>query len=75
MHRAWINLKSAIAKRDDHAILAECERGEDSAVKEYKEAIEEENLAGPVREIISRQYAEVQSAHDRVKLFRDTMAT
>jgi hypothetical protein len=28
-----------------------------------------------VREIISRQYAEVQSAHDRVKLFRDTMAT
>src|SRR5207248_3901662 len=31
MHRAWINLKSAIAKRDDHAILAECERGEDSA--------------------------------------------
>ncbi len=75
MHRAWINLKSAIAKRDDHAILAECERGEDSAVKEYREAIEEENLAAPVREIISRQYAEVQSAHDRIKLFRDTMAT
>jgi len=75
MHRAWINLKSAIAKRDDHAILAECERGEDSAVKEYKEAMEEENLAAPVREIISRQYAEVQSAHDRIKLFRDTMAT
>jgi uncharacterized protein (TIGR02284 family) len=75
MHRAWINLKTAIAKRDDHAILAECERGEDSAVKEYKEAMEEENLAVPVREIISRQYAEVQSAHDRIKLFRDTMAT
>jgi uncharacterized protein (TIGR02284 family) len=75
MHRAWINLKSAIARRDDHAILAECERGEDSAVKEYKEAIEDENLAAPVREIISRQYAEVQSAHDRIKLFRDTMPT
>jgi len=75
MHRAWINLKAAIAKRDDHAILAECERGEDSAVKEYKEAMEEENLAAPVREIISRQYSEVQSAHDRIKLFRDTMPT
>ena len=75
MHRAWINLKSAIANHDDHAILAECERGEDSAVKEYKEAMEEENLAAPVREIISRQYAEVQNAHDRIKLFRDTMAT
>jgi uncharacterized protein (TIGR02284 family) len=75
MHRAWIDLKSAIAKRDDHAILAECERGEDSAIKEYKEAMEEENLAAPVREIISRQYAEVQSAHDRIKELRDTTAT
>lgn len=75
MHRAWINLKAAIAKRDDHAILAECERGEDSAVKEYKEAMEEENLAAPVREIVSRQYAEVQSAHDRIKELRDTTTT
>jgi uncharacterized protein (TIGR02284 family) len=75
MHRAWIDLKSAIAKRDDHAILAECERGEDSAVKEYKEAMEEENLSAPVREIISRQYADVQRAHDRIKQLRDTTAT
>ena len=76
MHRAWIKIKSAIAKRDDHAILAECERGEDSAVKEYKGAMEEEKICpAPAREIISRQYAEVQSAHDRIKLFRDTMAT
>src|SRR5437899_3471346 len=36
MHRAWINLKSAVSSGDDHAILAECERGEDSAIKEYQ---------------------------------------
>ena len=40
MHRAWINMKSAITSQDDHAILAECERGEDSAVTEYKKAME-----------------------------------
>src|SRR5207248_7425613 len=45
LHRTWIDLKAAIAKRDNHAILAECERGEDSAVKGYQEAMEEENLA------------------------------
>jgi uncharacterized protein (TIGR02284 family) len=73
MHRTWINLKSAIAKRDNHAILAECERGEDSAVKEYLEAMEDEDLTAPVREIISRQYSEVKSAHDRVKQLRDAM--
>src|SRR5262245_9789354 len=31
-HRGWIDLRAAIASRNAHAILAECERGEDSAV-------------------------------------------
>ena len=33
MHRGWMDLKSAISGKDEGAILAECERGEDSAVK------------------------------------------
>jgi uncharacterized protein (TIGR02284 family) len=71
MHRAWINLKSAITSQDDHAILAECERGEDSAVSEYKKAMEEEELSSPIRDIISRQYAEVKGAHNRIRELRD----
>ncbi|MEY2519494.1 MAG: hypothetical protein QOF24_1253 [Verrucomicrobiota bacterium] len=71
MHRAWINLKSAITSQDDHAILAECERGEDSAVAEYKKAMEEEELSSPIRETISRQYADVKRAHDRIRELRD----
>src|ERR1700685_308412 len=39
MHRGWINLKSAIAGNNRYAVLAECERGEDSAVKAYREAV------------------------------------
>jgi uncharacterized protein (TIGR02284 family) len=70
MHRAWINIKSAVSSGDDHSILAECERGEDSAVKEYKEALDED-LSSPIRAIVSRQYSEVKSAHDRVKQLRD----
>ena len=71
MHRAWINLKAAITSGDDHAILAECERGEDSAVSEYKKAMEDKDLTAPVRETISRQYTEVKAAHDRVRALRD----
>ena len=70
LHRAWINIKSAITSGDDHAILAECERGEDSAVNEYQEAMEKD-LPSPVREIVSREYSEVKSAHDRIKSLRD----
>jgi uncharacterized protein (TIGR02284 family) len=71
MHRAWINLKSAITSGDDHAVLAECERGEDSAVAEYKKAMEDEDLSAPVRETISRQFTDVKNAHDRIKALRD----
>ena len=70
LHRAWINMKAAITSQEDHAILAECERGEDSAVAEYKKAMEDE-LPSPLRDIISRQYTAVKAAHDRVKALRD----
>ena len=70
MHRAWINLKSAITSHDDHAILSECERGEDSAVAEYKRAMEDEDLSAPIREIVSRQYVDVQQAHNNIKALR-----
>lgn len=71
MHRAWINLKSAITSQDEHAILVECERGEDSAVSEYKKAMEEENLSAPIREALSRQYTDVKGVHDRIRELRD----
>ena len=70
LHRAWINIKSAVSSRDDHAILSECERGEDSAVAEYKKAMEG-NLPSPLADIISRQYTDIKAAHDHVKSLRD----
>ena len=70
LHRGWINLKAAVAGNDRYAILAECERGEDSAVAEYKKALELV-VPGNIQEIIQRQYVDVQAAHDRVKALRD----
>jgi len=71
LHRAWINLKSTVSRGDDHAILAECERGEDSAVEEYEKAMRD-NLSPALREIVARQYAEIKNVHDRAKNLRDT---
>jgi uncharacterized protein (TIGR02284 family) len=70
LHRGWINLKSALTKGDDHAILAECERGEDSAVEEFKKAMDN-GLSAPLQEIVSRQYVQIKEVHDRVKNLRD----
>ena len=74
LHRAWIGLRSAISGGDEHAVLAECERGEDSAVDEYKKALEDD-LSPSLREIVSRQYRDVQAAHDQIKNLRDTGKT
>lgn len=71
IHRTWIGLKSALSGGDEHAILAECERGEDSAVAEYKKAMDDD-LSPSLREIVSSQYRDVQAAHDEIKNLRDT---
>jgi uncharacterized protein (TIGR02284 family) len=73
LHRGWIDLKSAISSHEPHAVLSECERGEDAAVKAYREALDE-NLDPISRGLVSRQYASIQAAHDRVKQLRDSLA-
>jgi uncharacterized protein (TIGR02284 family) len=70
LHRGWINLKSAITGGDEHAILAECERGEDSAVEEYKKALDN-GLSVSAQDLVSRQFVEIKAAHDRIRSLRD----
>jgi uncharacterized protein (TIGR02284 family) len=74
LHRGWIDLKSAVTGGDEHAILAECERGEDSAVEEFEKAVED-GLPPALQEVVSRQYAEIKAAHDRIKDLRDAFKT
>jgi uncharacterized protein (TIGR02284 family) len=70
LHRGWMNLKSALTGKDDHAILAECERGEDSAVKNYQKVLEED-LPSDLRKIVEEQYRQILAAHNRIRALRD----
>lgn len=70
LHRGWINIKSAVTGKDETAILNECERGEDVALKAYKDASDSE-LPANVLETVRTQLDAVQTAHDRVKALRD----
>jgi uncharacterized protein (TIGR02284 family) len=74
MHRAWVDLKSLVTGKSDEAILDEVERGEDVALKAYREAVEkatQKNLSADVRSLIQNQLAGVQKNHDQVKALRD----
>jgi hypothetical protein len=39
MHRGWINIKSLVTGKDEAAIVAEAERGEDAAVAACEQAL------------------------------------
>lgn len=73
LHRGWMTLKDALTGDDPHAILAAAERGEDHAKNEYRKALQEQ-LPDDLREIVVRQAAEIETAHDRVKALRDQHA-
>ena len=73
LHRGLIKLKTAIAGRNLHSILSECERGEDSAVEDYRKALQLK-LPWDLRMIIERQSAEIKDAHAQVKALRDAQA-
>ncbi|WP_233835712.1 PA2169 family four-helix-bundle protein [Paraburkholderia sp. ZP32-5] len=73
LHRGWVDVRSAVADRSDHAILAECEKGEDVAKKHYHDALEKD-LPADVRAIVERQYHGVLQTHDRVRDLRDQYA-
>ena len=73
LHRFSVNIRSSITGMDDAAILAECERGEDSAKDAYEEALRRD-LPGDVRVMIAKQYREVRDNHDRVRDMRNAMA-
>jgi len=72
VHRGWLDIKAAISSNEPHAVLAECERGEDAAVKAYRDA-SRETLSPQATTLILRQLAAVQAAHDRVRALRDSV--
>ena len=62
LHRGWLNLKEALSKNEDAALIEECEFGEDAAVKAYKDALNN-SLPSDVESLVQKQLAGIQEAH------------
>jgi uncharacterized protein (TIGR02284 family) len=69
LHRGWINIKAAVTSRKPGDIMTECERGEDVAVKTYREALRGD-LPEDVRSLVEQQYEHVEDAHDHIAVLR-----
>ncbi len=70
VNRAWLNLRAAISSNSDLAVLEECERAEDAAIRSYRHALEQD-LPADVRPVVMLQLNGAQENHDRVRAMRD----
>ncbi len=66
-HRVFVNLKGAVTSRDDQAIIAEVERGEDHIKAKYEDALKDGDLAPDTRNLIQTAYGSVRSGHDQMR--------
>jgi len=67
LHRGWMNLKNAIAGHNDDLIVDECRRGEDLAIKQYKDVLKRD-LPAKIRSILEHQMNEIIATQKRVKV-------
>jgi uncharacterized protein (TIGR02284 family) len=76
LHRGWVNLKAKLTGKSEEAILNEVERGEDYALKAYKDAREKlvkvgRSVSDSAYALVEKQLQGVQRNHDQVKALRD----
>jgi uncharacterized protein (TIGR02284 family) len=62
LHRRWIDIKSALRRHDDNAILVEVERGDAITLGVFQDALEG-MLPPDSRDVVERLYAELKQAH------------
>ncbi len=69
-HQRFLDLKAAIAGRDEKAIINEVERGEDYLKEKFETALKNSNLSGDSRAVVERAYQSVRSGHDQVSALK-----
>ncbi len=65
-HRGWMNIKAIVTGGSDDAIVAECERGEDTALENYQRVLKQ-NLPPNVLPVAKHQFTEIKRSHDRIR--------
>jgi len=69
-HRMFLKLKEAIAGRDDKAIIAEIERGEDHLKHKFESALADDELSPSTRVAIREAWQSVKAGHDEMSALK-----
>ncbi|THH42039.1 ferritin-like domain-containing protein [Neolewinella litorea] len=72
LHRAWIDIKSALATQDEAAVLQECIRGDESAIETYRDVLTDTSYSSDVRQVITRQLETFERTVAELKQLKQT---
>lgn len=73
LHRTWIDVKSLLTGKDTEAVVKECIRGEKTALEDYEEALQRNDLPATAREVVQRQHDKIQNAVNRLNQIENTL--
>ena len=69
VHRTWMDFKSALNGDDDKAILNECERGEEHAIKKYTETLDG-RLPDYIEKNVNQQLEMIRGSLSQIREFK-----
>jgi uncharacterized protein (TIGR02284 family) len=72
-HRMFLNLKSVVTGRDQAAIVAEVEAGEDHIKAKFEDAIADTELSPEVMQVIRECYVSIKQGHDQMRDLKHSM--
>jgi uncharacterized protein (TIGR02284 family) len=70
IHRTWIDVKQALSGKEDVAILAAIETGEQAAIEKYDAVLEDASLHADHIEILQRHRTSIREALSEVQTYR-----
>jgi uncharacterized protein (TIGR02284 family) len=62
LHRAWIDIKTALTKKNDKAVIEECIRGENKALSDYQDILDMEELPYSTKTILESHMSKIREA-------------
>lgn len=72
-HQRFLDLKAAVAGRDEKVVINEVERGEDYLKEKFETALDSEHLSGESRAVVERAYQSVRSGHEQMSQLKHGM--
>lgn len=72
-HRVFLNLKATLTGKDDEAIIAEVERGEDHIKSKFEDALDDTDISSATRTVIEQAFTSVRAGHDQMSALKHSL--